>query len=584
MKYKSGLTLIEVLINTVIISAIASGSLMVYLSIVNTLNNSTLRSEAISLLNREVEIVKNLSYDQVGVQSGVPVGILTADKTVSSTNGYLFNIKTTVRNVDDSFDGTLGGNPNDTAPADYKLVQFDINCVSCQHFLPLILTTTIAPRNLESASNNGSLFINVFDAVGTAVSGALIHVTNASTTPTIDLTDTTNQSGILQLVGVPTSTQNYHIVVSKTGYSSEQTYRIGDPVNPNPTKTDATVAEGALTQLNFSIDKVSNIKIKTINQFCAPLINQNFSLTGTKLIGTDPDILKYSTSSVTDNQGIKNMNNIEWDTYSFGYSGVNDIVGTIPLSPLIINPSSTVDFKFVLTTSTPNALLVTVRSGIDSSGITSSTVTLTKVGFSKTLITGHNFVKQTDWSGEQYASTTGTDQSSPAGSIKLALTPSSTYVSDGWLISPTFDLGSVSTTFYTINWNPTTQPPQTGTDSLKFQITSNNDQSTWNFVGPDGTASTYYTVNGGNIGNAHNNNRYFRYKALLKTDNTAYTPSLDDISIEFKAACIPLAQVLFNSLSAATYTLQVSADGYQTTTITVEISGAWQQVDATLSP
>ena len=600
---RAGLTFIEVLIDTVIIAAIASGSLAVYLSIVNTLSNSTLRSEAVSLLNREIEIAKNLPYDQVGVQNGAPAGVLTAEKTVSSTNNYLFTIKTTIRNIDDPFDGTLGGNPNDTAPADYKLAQFEINCVGCSHFAPLALATIIAPKNLESATKDGSLFINVFNALGADVPGALVHVTNTSTTPTINLTDTTNENGILQLVGVPTSTQNYRIEVSQIGYSSDQTYRIDDPANPNPVKPDATVAEETLTQLSFAIDKTSNVKVKTVNQFCTPIANQNFSLIGTKLIGTSPDILKYSTSSVTDGQGVKNMNNLEWDTYSLTYSGANDILGTMPLSPFTINPSSSIDLSFVLVTSTPNSLLVTARSAVNNSGIANTTLTLSKTGFSQTLITGHNFVKQTDWSGGQYSSSNGVDTTSTPGSVKLALGPigyappnyffptayalgegEGNYVSSGWLVSQTFDLGSASATFYTISWNPTSQPPLTGADSLKFQIASNNDQSTWNFVGPDGTASTFYTVNGGNISGVHNNNRYFRYKALLNTLITTFTPSLDDITIEFNGACVPLAQSLFNNLSIGNYTLQASAIGFQLASTTVDINSPWQQTDIILSP
>ena len=209
--HRDGLSLIEVLISTVILAGIASGSLMVYSSINNMLSNSAARSEAISLIDQEIETIRNLSYDQIGTQGGAPPGNLTANKNVSSTNGYLFNMATTVRNIDDPFDGVLGGTPNDTAPADYKLIQIEINCLSCNRFLPLKVTSIASPKSLESGSNNGSLFVNVFDAIGSAVADATVRVINNSTTPTINLTDITNQNGILQLVGVPTSTQNYHI-------------------------------------------------------------------------------------------------------------------------------------------------------------------------------------------------------------------------------------------------------------------------------------------------------------------------------------------------------------------------------------
>ena len=56
------------------------------------------------------------------------------------------------------------------------------------------------------------------------VGTATVRVINASVTPAIDITDTTNVSGSLQLVGIPTSTQGYRITVTKSGYSSERTY------------------------------------------------------------------------------------------------------------------------------------------------------------------------------------------------------------------------------------------------------------------------------------------------------------------------------------------------------------------------
>lgn len=582
---KNGLTFIDVLISTVMIAAISSGSLMIYTSIINILNNSSFRSEAISLLNREVEIIKNLPYDQVGTQGGVPSGILLQDKTVSSTNNYLFNIKTTVRNIDDSFDGVLGGNPNDSAPADYKLVQMEINCLDCNNFKPLKITTTIAPKNLESATNDGSLFINVFDALGVGVSGAMVYVVNNSTTPTLNLTDTTNQSGMLQLVGVPTSTQNYHIEVSKVGYTAEQTYKLGDPENPNPIKLDATVIQQTVTQLNFSIDRVSDFKIKITDQFCAPVANQSFSIRGTKMIGIAPDIFKYSTTSVTDNQGIRNLNNIEWDSYVLSYNGSADILGTVPLSPTTINPSSTVEFSLIISTSSPNSLLVTSRSIVDNNGIPSSTIVLTKPGFSQTIMTGHDFIRQTDWSGGQYTNLNNIDTTSTVGSLKLISSAGDyTTSTDNWLISPTFDLGSTASNIYSLNWNPTSQPVQTGTDSIKFQISTNNDQTTWNFMGPDGTINTFYNTNGAVINSLHANNRYLRYKVFLKTDDSLFTPTLNHISIEFSGACVPSTQSLFNDLDQGSYNVLVSAIGFQTNSSTVNISNPRQQTDIYLSP
>ncbi|MDD3480729.1 MAG: fibronectin type III domain-containing protein [Patescibacteria group bacterium] len=77
-------------------------------------------------------------------------------------------------------------------------------------------------------------------------------------------------------------------------------------------------------------------------------------------------------------------------------------------------------------------------------------------------------------------------------------------------------------------------PSETGADALRFQVASNNDNVTWNYVGPDGTAGTYYDAddNGIQIHSSHNGHRYIRYKAYLQTANSSYTPTVYDVGIE----------------------------------------------------
>src|SRR5581483_9767301 len=113
---------------------------------------------------------------------GIPAGVISETQT-SSIGKFTFTVQTVVRNIDDPYDGTLGGTPNDTAPADYKLVTLTVSCSVCPSFIPLSMTSTIAPKNLESAGLSGDLFVNVLDATGKGVPFANIVVSNASLTP-----------------------------------------------------------------------------------------------------------------------------------------------------------------------------------------------------------------------------------------------------------------------------------------------------------------------------------------------------------------------------------------------------------------
>lgn len=582
---KKGTSFLEVIIGIALLAIVFGGIYYAYYSILGVITNMELRFDATDILKTESEIVRNLPYDQIGTQGGIPSGILPQFKTVTSTRGVAFLVQTTVRNIDDPFDGSATGMPRDTAPADYKLVEFQVSCPTCSRFSPLKLTMWVAPKNLESPGDYGSLFIRTIDAAGQPLGGVTVHVVNNVTIPTIDFTDLTNQQGILQLVGVPPSSMSYQIEVSRPGYSFDKTYPPGDPNNPNPLNPHATVVPQGLTQLSFQIDKISQLRVVTSDAVCASIANQPFSLNGSKLIGRNPDVLKFSTTSVTDATGQVTFNNIEWDTYLLSYSGANDVVGTIPLTPLVINPDSIVDFRFVLSPAQPNSLLVTVKDSGTNLPVRDATVSLSGANYSKTLITGRSLVTQTDWSNGQYDSQDGIEVNSPPGSLTMAIQNGKYNTSTAaWLISRTFDFGSASSSFYRLIWNPPTQPPSTGSQSVKFQIAANNDQLTWNFVGPDGTSNSFYTVASSSLNSQFDNKRFLRYKVFLSTADENSTPRIDDVNFEFSGPCVPPGQVLFNELNSGDYSLTVSASGYNTATTTITVTGPRQEVEVQLNP
>ncbi len=148
----------------------------------------------------------------------------------------------------------------------------------------------------------------------------------------------------------------------------------------------------------------------------------------------------------------------------------------------------------------------------------------------------------------------------------------------GTLTSSTFDAGS-SSSFSSFSWNPGTQPVSTGVDSLKFQIATNNDSSTWNYLGPDGAAGTYYTVSGTTVAPIHAGDRYLRYRAYLATTDPTTTPSLADIAIVHSNSCFSPGQVFFTPLPASgDYEVTVEKTGYVSQELTVTINGWTRQI------
>ena len=593
MKYKSikirnsltGFTLIETLIGITIFAILATFTYSAYSNITNIISQIKLRSQAISILNNEIEIMRNIPYQDIGIQGGSPSGIILAEQTIYFGN-IPFLLKTTIRNIDDPFDGIIGGSPNDMTPADYKFVELEISSPSRSYYYkPVKLATTFAPKNLETATNNGALFVNVFDAFGQPVKNANVSIINNQLNPLISINDSTNNDGILQLVDIPTSTNAYEIKATKGGYSSAQTYPIGAPENPNPIVSHATVVSQQVTNASFAIDKVSNIDFKTVNAMCQPVPNVSFSLNGAKLIGQNPDVLKYSKFLDTGLEGIKNITNLEWDTYDFSNLDANyDLSGYYPFSPIVLNPNSSVYMSWLMTPKNPSALLITVQD-VNNQLINDVSVKLAKTGFEQILYSGRRSFFQTDWSNNQYSSQSGdVDADSNPGEMKLKIIddqyPTST---PNWLISSTFDLGVQAVNFYNLSWQPANQPPETEPDSLLFQIAANNDNTTWNFLGPDGAPDSFYSASDTQIYSGHDNNRYLRYKVFLKTANENFTPTLDEIRIDFHSSCVPDGQVFFNGLANEIYSLIVEKSGYQTfTNPNLSVSQNWQEYKITL--
>jgi hypothetical protein len=321
----------------------------------------------------------------------------------------------------------------------------------------------------------------------------------------------------------------------------------------------------------------------------------NFSLSGSKIIATAPDVLKYSGSFATDGSGQKNLNNIEWDTYNFAFNdSVYDLVGSNPLNPIVLGPNATQNLQLIVAPKNGRGLLVTVTDGTSGLPISGASVTLTKGSDVKTLITGRGFLRQSDWSLGDGQADIGDLQKffSSDGNIEYSAFPSELrlketagqYQTSGSLESSTFDTGSASN-FQEISWQPESQPPDTGADSVSFQIATSSDKTiaVWNFKGPDGTESSYYTLSNRNISPANNGARYARYKIYLKTEDTAFTPNVSNIAFTFTSDCTPSGQVFFDALDNDTYTLNVSKGGYAVLNDTIDINSNYKDYSAKLN-
>lgn len=589
---RPGFTLIEITVAIAIFLIFSVGIYSTMSMVFKIVYQSRMKIIETALLSEQLELARNLPYDSVGILNGIPAGVLKYSQIINR-DGADFTVITSVRNFDDPFDGVLGGTPNDAAPADYKQVEMSAICNSCSQQDPVILSTIVSPKNLEGASQNGALFIHVFDANGFDVSQANVHIVNTAKIPNIIVDDVTDNKGMLKIVDAPTGTLSYNITVSKNGYSSDYTVT-SSAQNPNPLKPPSNVVSQTITEISFSIDKIASLNIFSLNPNCGAINGPTVNLYGNKPIGADPAVYKTNLNfSLASNN--YSLNSLEEDTYNLNLvDGNYDISGFVPMLPLKLNPGSTQNLSLILVHHKNNSLLVKVKDVGTKLPLSNATVHLSKTGFDDSLQTDLGYIRQTDWSGgsgqvnfideTKYFSDNGNlDNTSSPGDLKLKKT-GNFYAVGGNLESSTIDLGS-SVTLRNLIFEPLSQSVETGPTPILFQLAATNTlgATVWNFIGPDGTSNSYYSTTNTVIYSGLNNNRYLRYRVFLSTADNKFTPQLSELDITYTNNCVPPGQAFFTGLKSDTYNIEITRAGYTTYSDSIVIEGN-KELEVNLSP
>ncbi|NTW91769.1 MAG: hypothetical protein HGA35_07575 [Erysipelotrichaceae bacterium] len=277
-----------------------------------------------------------------------------------------------------------------------------------------------------------------------------------------------------------------------------------------------------------------------------------------------------------------------------GTESDSDIIGTNPLLSLGINPDVEQDIEIITAPKNGRRLLVVIRDQSTGLPITDATVNLTGPDdYSKTLVTSEGYIIQSDWSGGQgqvnfedetmyFDSDENIDTDTSYGNLSLK-NIFGQYVSNGYLTSSTLPIG-LDSNLKRIIWNPVTQPEETGNGSVKVQIATNDDNATWNFVGPDNTQDSFYTSSNQDINPIHNGSRYLRYRIFISTENVSFTPTISDVYLTYTSSCVPPGQVHFSGLSTGNYSVTVNKTNYSEVSKEVQISQNWQKEEIIISP
>jgi len=403
--------------------------------------------------------------------------------------------------------------------------------------------TALTPMTTDSPASAGVVFGASGAAVGT-LQGTVTSAGNPVSGATVTagaFSATTNGSGFYQFAAITAAT--YTVGASATGYNSTSVPGVvvsggGTTVqNFSLTPTTANTCFTDTTYNDFGAGSGTSVDIATSPG------NVRLGLTGSEAIDQNsvPGSL-FATNNITATQWIGQTfragasGNLTTVTLDLGLAS-GGTSGTITLE--IRNISGTLPGSTVLATATvgpitnvgtaANYLATFASPALVVSGTSYSIVLKANTGSTAFAVRGNS----SSLANGQWFLTTNSGGSWSANTQDLYfatyVTPT-TLQSSGNLVSSTKNSSAVTgttTTWTTLSWTATT-PANT---TVKFQAAaSNNAAGPFTFVGPDGTAATFFTTTGASL-SQFNGKRYLQYKAFLSTTDTSVTPTLSDVTV-----------------------------------------------------
>lgn len=287
---QAGFTLVELTVSLVVMSMMIVALFGLFISLVRSTVIAKRRAVASSLATNQMEYLKSLPYDSLAVVGGSIIAPnLLPNTKIQTINGVKYTVKTSISYADDSYDG-CGPYPNiatkekycrnyppptgspatDGNPGDYKTVNVTVKDSSDMQLA--VVDTQISARVSETASNTGALFVTVTDPSGTPISEAQVTLVNATTTPAVNVADTTDSNGVSIFYGMPPDTvADYTITATKTGYSSLSTIAASGSLQPTYPKQAILAQQASYLTMPLAKMTTKSLIIEATDTSGAPL-------------------------------------------------------------------------------------------------------------------------------------------------------------------------------------------------------------------------------------------------------------------------------------------------------------------------
>lgn len=349
------------LIDAFVLTAIFGVLVGTFIITLRAVNNGKVRVGAAAIASEQMEKLRNLPYDSLSTQDGtiLPQGNIL-DTQVITRSSVRYTVQIIIVYIDDPYDGCAipsGTNLyqctdgttsaiNDTVPVDYKRITVNISQEGSDIILST-LSSNASAKAAETASNTGMLLTIVQDAQGNPIANATVVITNTSTG--VAITAYSNALGQVFVANVPPDNQNgYHIVVQKSGYSSDYTTSRTSQ-NPNQIQPDVDVNIQQITTQTLVIDLLSSMVVTVKNELGSPVASTSVTATSSKITAFNPDTPKNVYNMTTDANGIASFTSIEWDSYAITVADDYIVLVTSPYQKITLNPDTTVDVSMTVT-------------------------------------------------------------------------------------------------------------------------------------------------------------------------------------------------------------------------------------------
>ena len=371
---QGGFSLIEVLMSIMVLAIVAGGLAAGLTATSAALGRSKADAIADKLASSEMEVVRRMSYDDVGTVGGNPVGDLVADRNVTR-DGATFRVQDKVVYVDNPAPGAS------QTRIDYKSVQVIVTPVVAGS-KSVTQTTLVAPPTYASIAGKAAITVSTTDKItGAPIAGSAITVTGGPSPTVTDVTDATGNAVIAGLTPNTSTSQKYAVAISQPGYVV---------TNPASDLTDNLVAAETfpiaallVKPVRLEVSLLQGVTAVPITEAATVTITSpagvTSALTGTGVFGFDNQIPNASTDY----------------TLSVATTCAGFVSSTVRLNPTGY-PTTTTQTRSVTGFSSGN-IVVTVLRNSNSAPIPNATVTVTG---GTAGLTGTQAVRTTDAAGK----------------------------------------------------------------------------------------------------------------------------------------------------------------------------------------